>query len=212
MQNRAVARIDHVIVGVQSLEVAAERFLDEFGLEAQPGGRHGDAGTANMIVPLGDEQFLELLTIINPASRHPMITWLGPLIDEGDRLVTVAIEVDDLDATAARLDEPAFAVERIGDDGRRVAWRLTGMLSTMTAEVLPFFLEVVDGRQWCTGWREPRHRIEPRGIVGIEFGGDPHGIRDRLADDSIPIAVVSGRPGVLAVTIDTDHGALRLTI
>ena len=40
-----------------------------------------------------------------------------------------------------RLGEPAFPVERIGDEDRRVAWRLTGMLTTMTDAVLPFFLE-----------------------------------------------------------------------
>jgi hypothetical protein len=200
-----VGRIDHVIVGVRSLEEAAARFLDEFGLEAQPGGRHGDAGTANMIVPVGNGQFLELLTITNERSTHPMVRWLSSLIADGDRLVTVAIEADDLEATAARLGEPIFPVERIGDDGRVVAWRLTGMLSTMTDSVLPFFLEVVAGREWACGWRQPRHRVEPRGITHIEFGGDER-VRDRLGGDALPISIAGGRPGVLGVTIDAAEG------
>ena len=201
-----MARIDHVIVGVHSLEEASKRFLDDYGLEAQPGGRHGDAGTANMIVPIGDGQFLELLAITDPGSRHPIVGWLGSLLAEGDRLVTVAIEADDLEATAARLAEPVFPVERIGDDGRSVSWRLTGMLSAMTDATLPFFLEVVDGREWCTGWRPPRHRVEPRGISGVEFGAEPDELRARLGGDhDLPItAVPGGRPGVCSVRIRTN--------
>ena len=205
-----MARIDHVIVGVRSLEEAAARFLDEYGLEAQPGGRHGDAGTANMIVPVGDGQFLELLGITDPSSRHPMVRWLGPLIAGGDRLVTVAVEVDDLEATAERLQEPMFPVERIGDDGRSVKWRLTGMLSAMTDAVLPFFLEIVDGEEWCTGWRPPRHRVDVHGIAAVEFGGDKAAVLARLDDDQLPIAVVPGRPGVLSVAIRTRDADLSI--
>lgn len=45
--------IDHVVLGVQDLDVAGERLLSNHGLASVPGGRHSRWGTGNRIVPLG---------------------------------------------------------------------------------------------------------------------------------------------------------------
>ena len=54
------------------LDEAAIRFREEFGLDSSVGGRHERWGTANLIVPLGD-QYLELVAAVDEATalRNP---------------------------------------------------------------------------------------------------------------------------------------------
>ena len=57
-------RLDHVVYAVPDLDEAAVRFREEFGLDSTEGGRHERWGTANRIVPLGD-QYLELVAAVH---------------------------------------------------------------------------------------------------------------------------------------------------
>jgi hypothetical protein len=205
-----MGRIDHVVVGVRDLDVAAKRILEEYGLEAQPGGAHSGAGTANMIVPVGNDQFLELLTITDSRSRHPIVRWLGKLVLEEDRLLALVIEPDDLDATAERLGEPTIEQDRVYDDGRRVGFRLTGVAGLLGPEVLPFFVETTVGRHLRCGDRPACHRLDPRGVRWVELGGKEIDLRMRIDDPAIPITGMPGRPGVHAVGLGVDGGEVVL--
>jgi hypothetical protein len=49
---------------IPDLDQAAIRFREEFGLDSTEGGRHERWGTANRIVPLGD-QYLELVASVD---------------------------------------------------------------------------------------------------------------------------------------------------
>jgi hypothetical protein len=49
-----VLRIDHVVYAVPDLDEAAVRLREAFGLDSV-GGRHERWGTANRIVPMGDQ-------------------------------------------------------------------------------------------------------------------------------------------------------------
>ena len=206
-----MARIDHVVVGVRDLTAATAMMFDRYGLEAQVGGEHPGAGTANMIVPVGRGQFLELMAVIDPTSKHPVAAWLAPLVADGDRLLNIAIEPDDLEATAERINEPTFVMERKTAAGHQLRWRLTGMAGALSPEILPFFASVEAGQQWCTGDRSARHNIEPDGIRWVQIGGDRAKIRGRIADPSIPIQVVDGRAGVQALALGlADQSELEL--
>ena len=205
-----MARIDHIVIGVRDLESAALRMWDRYGLEAQGGGAHSGAGTANMIVPVGNDQFLELLTVTDPQSRHPIVGWLAALLSSGDRLIALAIEPDDLDATASRLGEATIAQDRVYEDGRRVGFRLTGVAGLLGPEILPFFVETTEGRELRCGSRPPRHRIETRGVRWVELGGDEARVRAQVDDDALPITVVSNRAGVTAIGLEVDGDEIVL--
>ena len=58
-------RIDHVVYAVEDLDEAALGFRQTHGLDSVAGGRHERWGTANRIVPLGD-QYLELVATVDP--------------------------------------------------------------------------------------------------------------------------------------------------
>jgi hypothetical protein len=194
-----MSRIDHVVVGVRDLDAAAGTIWRRYGLEAQAGGVHTGAGTGNMIVPVGNDQFLELLAVLDPGSRHPIVGWLQRMLGDGDRLLALAIEPDDLDASAGRLGEPVTELDRVADDGRHVHFRLTGALGLLGPETLPFFVTTTAGREWRCGFRPPRHRTDASGIRWVELGGDESTIRARVADPSLPLRIVSGRRGVTAI-------------
>src|SRR5215207_9916929 len=57
-------RLDHVVYAVPDLDDAAVRVREKFGLDSTEGGRHERWGTANRIVPLGD-QYLELVAAVD---------------------------------------------------------------------------------------------------------------------------------------------------
>jgi hypothetical protein len=202
-----MGRIDHVMVGVRDLDAAACMMLERFGLEAQPGGSHPGAGTANLIVDVGNDQFLELLAVVDPASQHPVPARFRELVRDGDRLVTFAVAPDDFEGTAARLGEPIFSVARHADDGREVQFRVTGAVGLVSEEVLPHFVTTDAGKEWRCGWRPARHRVEPTGIAWIEYVGDRARVAARLADDGLPVRIVAGdRAGIRALAIATASG------
>jgi hypothetical protein len=205
-----VSRIDHIVVGVRDHAAAARRLWDQYGLEAQPGGAHAGAGTANMLVPVGDDQFLELLAVTDPQSRHPIVRWLSALVSNGDRLLALAIEPDDLDATAARLAQPTIAQDRVYADGRRVSFRLTGVAGLLGPDILPFFVETTVGREWRCGSRSPSHRLAASGVEWVELGSDAARVRAQLGDGDLPITVVAGRAGVSAIGLELDGGEVAL--
>jgi hypothetical protein len=205
-----MARIDHIVVGVRDLQTSAAVIWERYGLEAQPGGIHTGAGTANLLVPFGDDQFLELLAITDHQSPHPIVGWLSKLLTDGDRLIALAVEPDDLDATAARLGEPVIEQDRVATDGRRVHFRLTGTIGLLGREILPFFVETTTGREWRCGFRPARHRAGTTGVRWVEMGGDETRIREQIACAPLPIRVVSGRAGVTAVGLDVGGRELVL--
>jgi Glyoxalase-like domain len=55
--------IDHVLMAVVDLNAAGERFEVMYGLVSVEGGRHPGWGTANRVVPLG-ENYLELVAVV----------------------------------------------------------------------------------------------------------------------------------------------------
>jgi hypothetical protein len=207
-----MTRIDHIVVAVRDLGAVAEHLWRRFGLRALPGGEHDGAGTANMIVPVGHDQFLELLAVTNPHSQHPMVHCLSKWIADGDRLAALALGVESADTAAARLNEPIFETHRNSPDGRRVGFKVTGVLGTLSSEILPFFVETTVGREYRCGFEPARNRVVAEGIRWVEFGSDAGGIAKRINDSSVPIRYVAGRPGVSAIgiAVGADEIELRL--
>jgi len=207
-----LTRIDHIVFAVCDLDAAARGLWTNFGLEAQPGGQHAGAGTSNLLVPVGNDQFIELLTVSDPASRHPIVPWLSKHLAQGDRLLQVAVDAGAIDTVAARLREPIGEVDRVSGDGRRVHFRLTGIAGGFGPEILPFFVECTAGQDWRCGFRRPRHRVAARGVVWVELGSDEARARAQVSDESFPLRFARGRPGVLAIGLDLDGKEVELRI
>jgi hypothetical protein len=203
-----VPRIDHVLLAVRDLDQSADRLRSEHGLGSVPGGPHPGWGTANRLVPLGD-QYLELIAVVDPSSTHPFAGAVGAAAADGDHLLGVCLEVSDIVETAARLGTTVVPGSRSYPDGAEVTWRLTGVEAAL-GEQLPFFIQWDTGRDIRMGQSVAEHATPIVGIERVELGGDGEVLRRWLQEDVDGIATVGGPPGVRGVTIRTQTGYIRL--
>ena len=204
-----VARIDHVLYGVQDLDLAAGRLEADHGLVAAGGGSHGELGTANRLIPLGD-QYLELITVADPASQHPLAVVLGAWIAEGDRFFSMAIEVDDVEATADRLGSSVLDGTRTGPDNASVTFRLAGF-ETALAEQVPFFIEWGEGREHRLPAPGAAANPNAHGVAWVELGGDVERVRAWLGGDVEGVRLVGGEPGIRAMAVATNDGEVVIS-
>ena len=199
-------RVDHLVYGVSDLDAAAKRFWDDFGLEALAQATHGELGTANRIVPVGDGQYVELFAVADPSNANPLVTMLAEVLGAGDRFVGVCLEPDDFESVATRLGETPMDGARHYDDGRAVHFRLVGLAGALLGpERLPFVIEWGEGREARLGERAPDHRVEPGGIAWVEVGATTERLHEWVGGDVPALRAVGGStPGPLRAAVRVD--------
>jgi hypothetical protein len=206
-----VIRIDHVVVAVRDLDVAAERARRRLGLASVAGGRHPAWGTGNRIIPLG-QQYVELLAAVDPAAAaaSPVGTWVREAAAAGDRLVAWCVRTDELDPVAGRLGLAVTTGSRTLPDGRTLAWRSAGLDEVRTRPHLPFFIDWDVPAELHPGRAGADHDVKPLGISWIELSGDGDELGRWLGDAVLPVRVAAGDPAVKAVGIATERGDVVL--
>jgi hypothetical protein len=185
-------RIDHVIYATADLDEAAARVESELGLSVMPGGRHEGHGTHNRIVPLGGG-YLELMAVADPqeAADSPMGSAVqARLTEQGDGLFAWVIVLDGVEQFADRLGLPVITVAREG-----LSARVAGLAEALRNPVLPFFLERDEGVA------DPGEGADAGGITWLEVAGDREALESRLGDAELPVRVVDGPVGVIAMGI-----------
>ena len=204
-------RIDHVVLGSSDLEATAERFLRDHGLASAPGGRHAAWGTANRVVPLGDD-YLEFLAVVDAetADRSSFGSFLRDLTKDGDRWFTVCLADDDLDGTAARLGLEVVRGSRLRPDGVEVRWRSAGLEDPRRDPWLPFFIEWSVPADDLPGRMRVEHDADVVGICWVEMGGDPARMQEWLGGADVPIRMVDGESGLRSVGLRSQGGEIVL--
>ena len=183
--------IDHVLVAVDDLDAAAERFSRNYGLASVAGGRHDGVGTANRLIPLGD-RYIELISVVDPSSDHPVARTVAAAALGGDALMGVSLAVDDIEAVAARIGSGVVAMSR-GD----VRFSVAGMEVAIGPERLPFFIE----------WGGDGHPVGSQGTLDwVELGGDEVRASAYLGGDVDGLRLVGGAPGVHRAGVTTTDG------
>jgi hypothetical protein len=206
-----VLRLDHVVYAVPDLDEAAVRFRGEFGLDSTEGGRHERWGTANRIVPLGD-QYLELVAAVDEPMAAETAFGRGVLerAARGGGWFTIAAVADDLDAVATRLGLEVGSGSRTRPDGQTVRWRMAGLDDPRREAWMPFFLiwDVPD--ELHPGRARAGHGVRATGLGRVEVGGDAERLRTWLGGDELPIRVTDVEPGIHRVAISTPDGELMI--
>ena len=202
-------RLDHVVYAVPDLDEAAVRFRERFGLDSTEGGRHERWGTANRIVPLGD-QYLELVAAVDaPAAAE---TGFGMGVLERAAGVggwfTIAAVADDLEAVASRLGIEVDSGSRTRPDGEAIRWRMAGLDDPRREPWMPFFLTWDVTNELYPGRARAGHGVRANGISWIEVGGDAERLHAWLGGDELPIRVGDGEPGIHRVAISIADGEL----
>jgi hypothetical protein len=185
-------RIDHVIFAAADLDEAAARLEAEHGLRAEGGGRHEGIGTHNRVVPLGGG-YLELLAVADPeeAAASELGRAVAARIEQvGDGPMGWAVAVDEIAPVGRLLGTDVDTISREG-----LTARLTGVAEAMAEPFLPFFIERDPGIP------DPGAAGDAGGIEWIEVAGDERKLADWLGGAVLPVRVVDGEPGVVAVGV-----------
>jgi hypothetical protein len=200
--------IDHVLVAVSDLALAASEIEMRYGLASVEGGRHPAWGTANRIVPLGDT-FLELVAGAQTAT--PAQTRFGGWVTAAvpGRLLGWAVRTDSIDEVANRLGLAIGPGSRTAPTGEVITWRSAGIDVATREPGLPFFI------QWGTDVRFPgatpvRHPGGPTRLKRLSVGADPARLADWLGDHDLPLAVATGHSPVSAVVLTQGRRAFEL--
>jgi Glyoxalase-like domain len=195
-------RIDHVVYAVRDLDVAAARWEGTYGLSSVPGGHHARWGTANRIVPLG-EDYLELIAVVEPATARSSVLGrtLMDLTADGDRWFSVCLADDDIGATAARLRLSVEPGSRTTPEGVELRWRGAGIDAEGREPWLPFFIAWDLPAELHPGRTRVRHRVGVEGIAEVEVAGDAQRLRDWLGGADVPLSVAGGPHGVRSVSL-----------
>jgi len=197
-------RLDHVVFAVPDLDEVAVRFRERFGLDSTEGGRHERWGTANRIVPLGD-QYLELVAVVDEAAAARTGFGRGVLerASAGGGWFTLAVVADDLDAVATRLGLEIGSGSRTRPDGEVLRWRSAGLDDPRREPWMPFFLAWDVPDEMHPGRARAGHGVRAHGIAWVEAGGDAERLREWLGGEELPIRVIEGEPGLLRVGVAT---------
>ena len=207
------ANLDHLLLGTADLAEGVAWVADRLGVEAPFGGRHGNLGTANHLLSLGGDIYLEIL---GPDPEAPPRDEPLPFGIEGlaePRLVTWAARGTDLAALVARASGrgvplgPVRPGSRLRPDGGELSWEITAFTSVLHDGLVPFFID----------WGTPPHpaRATPPGGRLISFRAehpDPAAVRSTLESLDLVLEVDEGpEPALVARirTLDGDETELR---
>ncbi|HRC17356.1 MAG: VOC family protein, partial [Tetrasphaera sp.] len=114
-------RVDHVVYAAEQdgARATAERLAGTLGVEPVDGGVHPRFGTRNVILPLADERYVEVVEVLDhPASdKAPFGQVVRARSEAGGGWLGWVIEVDDMAAQEARLGREAVQGNRHRPDG-----------------------------------------------------------------------------------------------
>lgn len=205
-----MATLDHLVMVTPDLEATSEAVGTALGIHPSVGGRHIGRGSANRLVALGADAYLE---VIGRDPRQPDPPQPRPFgLDDvvGAHLVTFAARVTSMPAAlaAARIAgyDPgeATAMQRATAEGDLLSWTLTAP-PAWSAGVVPFLID----------WGATRHPSETSAQgATLRFLRVTHPeasrIRAVFAALDLAIEVADGpEPGLDAV-IDGPSGTLTL--
>jgi hypothetical protein len=197
-------RLDHVVYAVTDLDDAADLFREAFGLDSVAGGRHERWGTANRIVPLG-EQYLELVAAVdrNAAAAGGFGRAVMDRAGAGGGWITLAVATDDLDGVAERLGLEVGSGSRTRPDGEVVRWKMAGLDDPRREAWMPFFLAWDVPRDLHPGRVRAGHDVPALGIAWVELAGDAERLMEWLGSEELPIRMIDGVPGIRRVAVGT---------
>ena len=204
--------LDHILLGVQTLESGITFVESHTGVRAVFGGVHPGRGTQNALLSLGDRRYLEIIAP-DPAQssvKNPLVSSLR-LIHE-PRLVGWAAHPGNLAAFAEKLRAERIAFEgptpgsRKRPDGRFLQWQ-TLNLADDASGLLPFFIE------WAPDSPHPSTDT-PKGCTLLSFSAeipDPAALTAKLNSIQLNLSVQMGTAARLLATISGPKGQLTIT-
>jgi len=211
-------RLDHLSFAAapEGLAATSARLSERLGEDFRDGGVHPRFGTRNMVLPLGDRRYLEVVEVLDhPASdKAPFGQVVRARSQAGGGWLGWVVAVDDITPFERRLGRSAVPGNRHRPDGLDLRWRQIGVLDAASDPQLPFVV------QWEAD-ADDHPSAGASGVLrltGLEIAGDPGtvgrwlGAPVDLALDRVDVEWVAprDRTGVLAAHFATPMGDVRI--
>lgn len=204
---QAPANLDHLLLGTADLEEGVAWVRDRLGVEAAFGGRHENLGTANYLLSLGEDVYLEILGPDPEAAPRdePLPFGIEELEEPG--LVTWAARGSDLEGLVARASArgvplgPVRPGSRRRPDGSELRWEITALTAFLHDGLVPFFID----------WGTTPHPARSTPAAGqlISFRAEhpnPSAVRATLESLELALEVSEGPESALVAGIRTLGG------
>ncbi len=211
-------RVDHVSYTAEhdGLQATAARLAKVIGVDPVDGGVHPRFGTRNIIFPLADERYVEVVDCLDhPASdKAPFGQAVKARMEAGGGWLGWCVRVDDISPVEERLGRPAVEGNRHRPDGVELRWRQLGIKGLMSDPQLPYYVQWEDESLHPSVGASTSVTIE-----GLQIAGDPERVKEWLglpvqetASSVIDFTFVAprGTPGLLAVTFQTPDGLVTV--
>jgi len=210
-------RLDHLsyAAGPDGLAGTAQRIGELLGTAFADGGVHPRFGTRNMILPLADHTYLEIVEVLDhPASdKAPFGQAVRARSALGGGWLGWVVAVDDISEIERRLGRESAPGNRHRPDGTNLSWRQIGVNGLIADPQLPFFIE----------WQSPDDLHPSAGadqgfsLACLEIAGDPSRVSEWLGvsveapleDFKVDWVAPHGTPGILAAQVLTPNGLVR---
>ena len=211
-------RLDHLsyAAGPDGLASTARRLGELLGEPFVDGGIHPRFGTRNMVLPLSQGTYLEVVEVLDhPASdKAPFGQAVRARSALGGGWLGWVIAVDDIAGVETRLGREAVPGNRWRPDGHELRWRQIGVKGLQADPQLPFFL------QWEGDGSDHPSQGASNAIHldAVEIAGDPQRVSEWLGtpaegpldDVKVEWVGVNGVPGLVAAQFSTPTGLVRI--
>jgi hypothetical protein len=210
-------RVDHVSYAAEhdGLKATAERLSKLIGVAPVDGGVHPRFGTRNVILPLANANYVEVVEVLDhPASdKAPFGQAVRARSEAGGGWLGWVVAVDDIGPAEQRLGREAVQGNRHRPDGVELRWRQLGVKGLISDPQLPFFV------QWEDMSVHPSNGAQSDvAIESLQIAGDPERVREWLGlpldfqpeGIAFPFVAPHGTPGLLSVTFDTPEGPVTI--
>lgn len=208
-------RVDHLsfAAGPDGLQATAARLSHALDGHFTDGGFHPRFGTRNMIMPLTQGQYLEVVEVLDhpAADKAPFGQAVRARSGEGGGWLAWVIAVDDLAPIEQRIGRESVDGGRHRPDGQQLAWKQIGVKGVQEDPHLPYFVRWVSDPAL-----HPSHGAASTTLTGIEISGEPNRLEEWLGGapqtvlSEIDLTWVAGRPGLAAAAFATLAGPVRL--
>ena len=210
-------RLDHLsyAAGTDGLASTARRLGEQLGEPFVDGGIHPRFGTRNMVLPLGEGTYIEVVEVLDhPASdKAPFGQAVRARSAQGGGWLAWVISVDDITEVEQRLGRESVQGNRFRPDGHELRWRQIGVKGLQTDPQLPFFV------QWLS---DPQQHPSVGGgdiaLTKLEIAGYHDRVDDWLGEKAnlvledldIDWVAPNGQPGLVAAVFSTPNGPVRI--
>ena len=211
-------RFDHVsfAAGPSGLAATVADLSELLGVEFHDGGAHPRFGTRNMILPLRNQQYVEVVEVLDhPAADKAAF---GQVVrqrsEAGGGWMGWCVSVDDMTDVEHRIGRHSVPANRRRPDGFNLEWRQIGTSGMKADPQLPYVTK------WDVPPEEHPSQVAPSDVTltALQMAGSPKRLSDWLGEPAVTalegIAVEwvapHGLPGIMKVSFDTPRGPVEI--